>query len=132
MLAQAPSPAASGARLAGIARTGKRRRGAATRFRVSGGGAQTPAGMADLRIRCKVFTKAERPVTLGLFLLVINAMMLLLVAALVRGFTISGFWTAFFASIFIAVLNLALGALLPGSETSWYRIPHTQGSTIWL
>jgi putative membrane protein len=71
-------------------------------------------------------------ITLGLFLLVINAMMLLLVAALVRGFTISGFWTAFFASIFIAVLNLALGALLPGSETSWYRIPHTQGSTIWL
>ena len=57
---------------------------------------------------------------------------LLLVAALVRGFTISGFWTAFFASIFIAILSLALGALLPGSETSWYRIPHTQGSTIWL
>ena len=43
--------------------------------------------------------------TLGLFLLVINALMMLLVSALVRGFTVSGFWTAFFAAIFIAVLS---------------------------
>jgi putative membrane protein len=50
----------------------------------------------------------------------------------VPGFKISGFWTAFFAGIFIAVLSLALGALLPGNETSWYRIPHTQGNTVWL
>lgn len=54
-------------------------------------------------------------VTLGLFLLVINALMLLLVSSLVRGFTISGFWTAFFASIFIAVLGLVIGAFLAGS-----------------
>ncbi|MDO8756059.1 MAG: phage holin family protein, partial [Polaromonas sp.] len=43
--------------------------------------------------------------TFGLFLLVINALMILLVSALVRGFKVSGFWTAFFASIFIAVLS---------------------------
>lgn len=36
--------------------------------------------------------------TFGLFLLVINALMILLVSALVRGFKVSGFWTAFFAS----------------------------------
>eukprot|EP01036_Dinobryon_divergens_P059105 gene59105-78860_t len=35
-------------------------------------------------------------VTLGLFLLVINALMILLVAALVKGFRVSGFWTALF------------------------------------
>jgi len=79
-----------------------------------------------------VLTLPLTVITLGLFLLVINALMLLLVAALVRGFQISGFWTAFFASIFISVLSLALGALLPGSETSWYRIPQTQGTTVWL
>ena len=45
--------------------------------------------------------------TLGLFLLVINALMLLLVAALVRGFTLSGFWTAFFAGAFVALLSFA-------------------------
>mgnify|MGYP001049217779 FL=1 len=70
--------------------------------------------------------------TLGLFLLVINAIMLLLVSALVRGFSISGFWTAFFAGILISILSLALGALLPGSEISWYHLPKSQGHTIWL
>jgi putative membrane protein len=58
-------------------------------------------------------------ITLGFFLLVINALMLLLVSSLVRGFTISGFWTAFFASIFIAVLSFAIGALLAGDAAVW-------------
>lgn len=70
--------------------------------------------------------------SLGLFLLVINAAMLMLVAALVRGFSVSGFWTALFASILISVLSLVLGTLLPGSETSWYRLPTTSGSTVWI
>jgi len=48
--------------------------------------------------------------TLGLFLLVVNALMLLLVAALVTGFSIDSFWTAFFASIFIAILSFFIGA----------------------
>ena len=51
-------------------------------------------------------------ITLGLFLLVINALMLLLVAALVRGFTLSGFWTAFFAGAFIALLSFAADSWL--------------------
>ncbi len=53
--------------------------------------------------------------TPGFFLLVINALMLL-VSALVRGFTISGFWTAFFASIVIAALSFLLGVFLPGDD----------------
>ena len=53
-------------------------------------------------------------VTFGLFLLVINALMILLVAYFVRGFTVSGFWTAFFASIFISVLSWAIGSFLVG------------------
>ncbi|RYF34957.1 MAG: phage holin family protein [Comamonadaceae bacterium] len=52
--------------------------------------------------------------TFGLFLLVINALMILLVAALVRGFKVSGFWTAFFASIFISILSIAVGSLVDG------------------
>jgi putative membrane protein len=54
--------------------------------------------------------------TLGLFLLVINALMIQLVAALVAGFKVAGFWTAFFASIFIAIFGLFLEWLLPGSS----------------
>lgn len=48
--------------------------------------------------------------TFGLFLLVINALMILLVAWLVKGFKVSSFWTAFFASIFIALLSLLIGS----------------------
>lgn len=54
--------------------------------------------------------------TFGLFLLVINALVLLLVAWVVRGFRLSGFWTAFFASIFISLLSIAIGALLGGDD----------------
>ena len=45
--------------------------------------------------------------TLGLFYLVVNALLLLLVSALVPGFSIGGFWTAFFASIVLSILNAA-------------------------
>jgi len=51
-------------------------------------------------------------VTLGLFLLVINALMILLVAALVKGFRVSGFWTALFASIFISILSVVIGSFV--------------------
>ena len=52
--------------------------------------------------------------TFGLFLLVINALMILLVSALVRGFKVSGFWTALFASIFISLLSIFVGVLIDG------------------
>lgn len=67
--------------------------------------------------------------TLGFFLLVINALMLLLVARLVRGFTISGFSTAFFASLFISVFSLFLSSLAPDTEMEVYRLPPS-GRTI--
>ena len=55
--------------------------------------------------------------TLGFFLLVVNAVVLLLVSTLVPGFVISGFWTAFFASIFIAVTNFFIQAFLAAAWT---------------
>jgi putative membrane protein len=57
------------------------------------------------------------PLTLlsfGLFLLVINALVLLLVAKLVDGFRLNSFWTAFWASIFIALLSWVLGSFVLG------------------
>jgi putative membrane protein len=50
--------------------------------------------------------------TLGLFLLVINGLMLWLVAALVRGFYVNGFWGAFFGSILISIVSWVLSKLL--------------------
>lgn len=55
--------------------------------------------------------------TFGLFVLVINALVLLLVAKLVKGFSVSGFWTAFFASIFISVLSILIGSFVAAGDT---------------
>jgi len=51
-------------------------------------------------------------ITLGLFLLVINALMLMLVSALVKGFKVNGFWTAFWAAIFIAIVSFITNRLI--------------------
>ena len=51
-------------------------------------------------------------VTLGLFLLVINAAMLGLVALLLGGFQISGFWTAIGASLVVSVTSWIASGLI--------------------
>ena len=70
---------------------------------------------AILRPILIVLTLPLTLVTFGLFLLVINALMIQLVAALVSGFKVSGFWTAFFVSIFIAAFGFFIELLIPGS-----------------
>ena len=50
-------------------------------------------------------------VTLGLFLLVINALMLKLTAALVPNFQINGFLPALIGALLLSVLNLLLSLL---------------------
>lgn len=59
-------------------------------------------------------------VTFGFFLLVINALVLMLVAALVKGFKISGFWTAFFAAIVISIFSFLLDMFFTGNSMSSY------------
>jgi putative membrane protein len=54
-------------------------------------------------------------VTLGLFLLVVNAAMLGLVAALLDGFHIEGFWPAFWGAIVIAITSW-IGSWFIGSK----------------
>lgn len=47
--------------------------------------------------------------TLGLFSLVINALLILLASALVPGFAVSGFWAALLFSIVLSLINLLFG-----------------------
>jgi putative membrane protein len=51
--------------------------------------------------------------TLGLFLLVINALMFWLVANLVPGFHVNGFWAAMLGAILYSLITWALSGLLP-------------------
>lgn len=68
--------------------------------------------------------------TFGFFLLVINALMMLLVSSLVPGFKVSGFWTAFFASIFIAILSFFVGLFIFQTGDNPIVIPAHQGVLI--
>lgn len=60
----------------------------------------------------KILTLPLTVVTLGLFWLVINALMLQLAAALVPGFYVSGFWSAFFGAIILSLVNMVLRSLV--------------------
>ncbi len=51
------------------------------------------------------FTLPLTFVTLGLFLLVVNAAMLALTAWLMDGFTVAGFWPALFGAIVVGVVS---------------------------
>jgi len=53
-------------------------------------------------------------VTFGLFLLVVNALVLWLVAAIVPGFRIKGFGPALLGSLLLTLLNLAVAWLAGG------------------
>lgn len=90
-------------------------------------------GLANAVVRplLVVLTLPLTLVTFGLFLLVINALMLMLVAALVRGFQLSGFWTAFWASIFMALLSLLLGTFVLGG-TPEFTIRTAPGPGGWI
>jgi putative membrane protein len=68
---------------------------------------------AVLRPILLVLTLPLTLVTLGLFALVLNALMIMLVAKVVNGFKLSGFWTAFFVGIFIALFSLFIEYFLP-------------------
>ncbi|NJM73232.1 MAG: phage holin family protein [Scytonema sp. RU_4_4] len=51
-------------------------------------------------------------VTLGLFLFVVNALMLLLVGFLVPGFLVAGFLPALLASVVLTIVSTVLGLLV--------------------
>jgi putative membrane protein len=61
--------------------------------------------------------------TFGLFALVINALMVMLAAALVPGFEVKSFGSAFLAAIIMAVVGVIAFISIPlltGAEINWY------------
>jgi putative membrane protein len=59
----------------------------------------------------KIITFPISILSLGLFLLVINALMLQLAAFLVPGFYVAGFGSAFFGAIVLSIVSMILRAL---------------------
>ena len=62
--------------------------------------------------------------SLGLFLLVINAMLLLLTGELVDGFEVSGFWPAFWGALVISIVTIITNKITGGgdSKLSFQRV----------
>ncbi len=91
-------------------------------FYVSGFGSALIAALviglinATLGLFLKVITFPLTVVTLGIFWFVINALMLMVASALLRGFAVRGFGAAFVGAIVLALVNLALKALVPKAE----------------
>lgn len=63
--------------------------------------------------------------SLGLFMLVINALMVWLTGALSErfslGFSVAGFWPALWAGVVISIVNWGLGLLLPSASDGGRR-----------
>jgi putative membrane protein len=81
---------------------------------VSALGAAFLLGIVNAIIR-PIFILLTLPLTiltLGLFLLIINGLMLWLVAGLVGGFHVIGFWGAFFGSILISLVSWILSRII--------------------
>ena len=54
-------------------------------------------------------------ITLGLFLLVLNGFCFWLVASIVKGFSVSGFWSAFLGALIVSAVSWTMTALISDS-----------------
>ena len=63
-------------------------------------------------------------VTMGLFIFVINALLLMLVSKIVPAFQVSGFWSAFFGAIVISLVSWLLSSFFRGSDGKIHAITH--------
>ena len=83
-------------------------------FVVAGFGAALIAALviglinASLGLALKVVTAPLSLITFGGFLLVINALMLMLASSLLRGFHVRGFATALIGGVVLSLVNLGL------------------------
>ncbi|MDQ3622288.1 MAG: phage holin family protein [Verrucomicrobiota bacterium] len=62
--------------------------------------------------------------TLGLFILVINALLLWLVGSIVPGLHVESFGTAFFAALIVSLVSWFLSAFFRASDGRVYTISH--------
>jgi putative membrane protein len=69
-----------------------------------------------LGILLKIITFPLTILTLGIFWLVINALMLEFASLFVPGFVVHGLWPAFWGGIILSVLNMVVRAVLKSAE----------------
>ena len=71
---------------------------------------------ATIGLFLKIITIPLSILTFGIFLIVINALMLMFASSLLSGFTVSSFWAAFFGAIVLAIVNMLIRGLIGARE----------------
>lgn len=66
-------------------------------------------------------------VTMGVFILVLNALLFWLVSAAIPGFSIAGFWSAFFGALVVSLISWPLNLLFRASDGRVRVITHHPG-----
>ncbi|PYJ70591.1 MAG: hypothetical protein DME76_04925 [Verrucomicrobia bacterium] len=62
--------------------------------------------------------------TLGLFILILNGLLLLVVPSIVGGFHVDSFWSAFWGAIVISIVSWILSAFFRGSDGRVHVLTH--------
>lgn len=63
-------------------------------------------------------------VTMGLFIFVLNALLLWMVSGIIPTFHVAGFWDAFLGAIVISIVSWLLSAFFRGSDGRVYLLTH--------
>lgn len=97
----------------------------------------SPTGLALASLLLGIINALVRPVllilclplilvTMGLFILVLNALLLWFVAGILPGgtFAVDGFWSAFWGAIIISIVSWLLSAFFCGSDGRVYPLTH--------
>jgi len=63
-------------------------------------------------------------VTMGLFIFVVNALLLLLVSTIIPSFHVDGFWSAFWGAIIISLVSWILSSFFRSSDGKVHVITH--------
>jgi putative membrane protein len=91
---------------------------------LSGTGAALAAGavlgLVNVSIRpvLLILTLPFTLITLGLFIFVVNAICVGLTAAVIPGFSIATYWSAFLGALVVSVVSWILNGLLPATDRS--------------
>jgi len=63
-------------------------------------------------------------VTMGFFILVVNALLIIFVSKVIPGFHVEGFWTALFSGIVIGIISWILSSFFRASDGSVHPVTY--------
>jgi putative membrane protein len=96
---------------------------------------ETPGALLGAALLLGIINALVRPVllllslpfiivTMGFFILIINALLILFVSKVIPGFQVAGFWSALFAGIVIGIISWILSSFFRGSDGTIHPVTY--------